>query len=229
VSRDAAAAAAPAATRRPRAQRPVIGRVWITPAPACDAIWCHLPPGAGSVVVHAEVSGARAVEFFLVPTGTGTADLRRSLGVDRNGRDGWSVRWTYPDQPLLAHLTVQARGPGGTADALPFNVTHPEPSPGPTVGRVWTSPSLTCVDGWCRLPATTGTMTITAEIRDAFGVQFWIDTVDSEPYQLERPVRNGDRYSVRWTWAYQYDARLRIVAGNNAGQTTTSPLGFRHF
>jgi hypothetical protein len=223
-----AGAAAPAAIPKP-ARPPAIGRVWITPAPSCDSGWCRLPAGAGSVVLHAQATGARTVEFFLVPTGTGTQP-RRSLGVDRDGRDGWSLRWAYPDEPLLAHLTIEARGAGGRAEALPFNVVHDDrPQLGPMVGRVWTTPALSCVDGWCKLPAVAGTMTITAEIRDALGVQFWIDTVDSEPYQLDRPVRSGDRYSVRWTWAHQYDARLRIVAGNNLGQTTTSPLGFRHF
>lgn len=136
-----AAAATPAgASRRPG--RPVIGRVWTTPALTCDPV-CHLPAGAGSLVLHVEATGVQRVEFFQVPTGTDTADLRRSIGVDRNGRDGWSVRWTYPDEPLLAHITVAAGGAGGIAGALAFTVTHPEPEPpapaGGTLVRDWST------------------------------------------------------------------------------------------
>lgn len=140
------APAAPADTSR----RPVIGRVWTTPALICDPV-CHLPAGAGSLVLHVEVTGARQAEFFQVPTGTNTAGLRRSIGVDRDGRGGWSVRWAYQDEPLLAHVTVVVRGPGGTAEALAFTVTHPEPEPAAPVGgtlvRDWsTDPVSSPVD-----------------------------------------------------------------------------------
>lgn len=33
-------------------------------------------------------------------------------------RDGYMVRWRHQDQPLLAHLTVRATGPGGTAEKV---------------------------------------------------------------------------------------------------------------
>jgi hypothetical protein len=105
--------------------RPVIGRVWTTPQLPCDASACTLSPAVGTVTFHAEVSGATRVEFLLVPTGTGTAGYGRSIGVDRDGRDGWTAGYSYLDEPLLAHLSVVARGPGGTADTLPFNVFHP--------------------------------------------------------------------------------------------------------
>ena len=107
----------------PPVKRPVIGAVTTTPGLACEAGWCRLPAGSGTLTLHAEVTGATRVEFFAVPTGTGTWDLRRSLGVDRDGRDGWSVRWAYgPDDVPMAHLTVLARGPGGTAEASPINL-----------------------------------------------------------------------------------------------------------
>ena len=230
-------AAGPAPSRSPspapsvgkESRRPVIGRVWITPESDCDASTCVLA-GAGSAVVHAEVSGARAVEVFLVPTGTGTSSLRRSLGVDRDGRDGWSVPWAYPDEPLLAHLLVQARGSGGTTEALPVKVVHDQPGTvRPAVDRVWTDPALRCAQGWCRLPAPSGTLTIVATVRGAHDVWFYIDTLNSEPYRLAAPTRDGDRWSVRWSWGHQYDARLRIVAANIAGAVTVVPFGFRQY
>ena len=64
------------------------------------------------------------------PTGTGTGDLAVSLGVDRNGRDGYTARWRYDDQPLLAHLTVRATGPGGTTDKV-VGIYHPDPTEQP--------------------------------------------------------------------------------------------------
>lgn len=101
---------------------PVVGAVTTTPQLSCDGGWCTVPAGPGTITFRAEVTGANRVEFFLVPTGTETWDLRRSLGVDRDGSDGWSVTWAHGDESVMGHLVVVARGPGGTASADPFNL-----------------------------------------------------------------------------------------------------------
>jgi hypothetical protein len=49
-----------------------------------------------------------------------------SLGVDRDGGDAYVTHWRYADQPLLAHLTVRATGPGGTTEQT-VGVYHPDP------------------------------------------------------------------------------------------------------
>jgi hypothetical protein len=116
-----------AATGRPAPLTPVIEQVWTTPRLPCDAGWCTLSPPVGTVTFHAAVSGATSVEFLLAPTGTQTADYATSIGLDPNERDGWTAQYTYADEPLLSHLTVVARGPGGRADKLSFNLYHPEP------------------------------------------------------------------------------------------------------
>jgi len=41
--------------------------------------------------------------------------------VDRSGKDGRSERYTYADESLWSHVVVEARGPGGTTEKLPFN------------------------------------------------------------------------------------------------------------
>jgi hypothetical protein len=110
----------------PEPRRPVIGAVWTTPRLQCQPA-CTLDPAAGTITFHAEVSDATRVQFFLVPTGTETWSSRRSIGVDRNGRDGWSVRHTYADEPLWSHVVVVASGPGGTAEKSPFNLYHADP------------------------------------------------------------------------------------------------------
>ena len=209
---------------------PVIGRVWTTPQLPCDVGVCTLSPAAGTVTFHALVRDATRVEFFLVPTGTGTADLARSLGVDRDGRDGWTASYTYADEPLWSHLTVVARGPGGTAEKLPFNVYHPEAA-GPTIGRVWTVPELSCQDVWCTLPSGAGSLTIHADVRDALGgVTFWLVPEGSTP-----PVRigtasgHGDDYSITWSYPDQpLRAYVRVTAGNNLGSRSIAPFGLVH-
>jgi hypothetical protein len=220
---------APAGTRPPVASKPVIGTVWSTPALECDGHFCAVL-GAGTVTFRARVSGATSVAMSLMSTGTGPDRTRRVLGVDRDGRDGWSVRWTYPDEPLLSHLVVTARGPGGTTEALPFGVYHPDRI-GPTVARVWTEPGLSCRDGWCTLPPGAGVLTIHAEVLNALSrVSFFLDPVDSEPAQIDTGyVRDGRDYSVTWPYPDQpLRARLRIVAGNNVGQTNFTSLGIIH-
>jgi hypothetical protein len=219
--------------------RPVIGRVWTTPRLPCDAGSCTLSPAVGTVTFHAKVSGATQVEFFLVPTGTGTADLARSIGVDRNGRNGWSVAYTYADEPLWSHLTVVARGPGGTAEKVPFNIYHPEPL-GPTIGRVWTDPALSCHDGWCTLPSGSGALTLHADVRDALGgVTFWLVPVTARGDHMTSPppapiligtaFDRGHGYSVTWSYPDQpMRAYVRITAGNNLGSRSVTPLGLVH-
>ena len=114
------------APRKPEAPRPVIGKVWTAPRLQCDTA-CTLTPAVGTVTLHAQASDATRVQFFLVPTGTDTWGSRESIGVDRSGKDGWSVRYTYADEPLWSHVVVVARGPGGTTEKLPFNLYHPDP------------------------------------------------------------------------------------------------------
>jgi hypothetical protein len=87
----------------------------------------QLPAGPGLAILITDASYANKVEFLLTPTGTGAAGHAVSLGVDTNGRDGYTARWRYGDKPLLAHLTVRATGPGGTAEEV-VGIYHPDPA-----------------------------------------------------------------------------------------------------
>jgi hypothetical protein len=88
--------------------------------------WLELPPGAGTVVISVKATNAQHVRFALTPTGTEVADLAQLLGEDRTPADGFSLVWRYSDEPLSAHLSIQATGPGGTTDKLLY-LAHPVP------------------------------------------------------------------------------------------------------
>jgi hypothetical protein len=96
------------------------------PLPSRDG-WLQLS-GAGTVTFHAQVLNAQRVRFYLSPTGTNGFALAKLLGDDTNGRDGWTATWHYQDEPLLAHLTVKATGPGGTSPDTLLSLYHPGPA-----------------------------------------------------------------------------------------------------
>ena len=85
--------------------------------PEADGFW-QLPPGPGEAVLVTDAEHATKVEFLLTPTGTGGGGMAVRIGQDSNGRDGYLIRWHYTDQPLLAHLTVRATGPGGITEKV---------------------------------------------------------------------------------------------------------------
>jgi hypothetical protein len=106
---------------------PVITGVTSVPALIPSAFALELPKGSGTAVVRVKATGTSKVRFLLTPTGTGTASLAKLLGEDADGSDGWTLRWSYADQPLLGHITIRATGPGGSAEKL-LGVHHPDPS-----------------------------------------------------------------------------------------------------
>jgi hypothetical protein len=86
----------------------------------------RLPAGAGKVIFRVQATNTTKVRFFLSPTGSDAS--ARLLGEDTNGDDGWTLAWGYPDEPLTAHLTVRAIGPGGASPDTVFSLYHPEPN-----------------------------------------------------------------------------------------------------
>jgi hypothetical protein len=105
---------------------PQILSVTTTPKLALEGGWLELPQGAGTVVVSVNATHTQRVRFVLTPTGTETGPYGRLLGEDRDPSDGFSLVWRYPNEPLLAHLGVQAIGSGGTTDKTLY-ITHPDP------------------------------------------------------------------------------------------------------
>jgi hypothetical protein len=111
-------------TTRP-APRPRIFGFGSEPVYPREGGFWRLPPGPGQAYLITDAQHATKVEFLLAPTGTGNGGRAVSLGVDSNGGNGYTARWSYDDQPLLAHLIVRATGPGGTTDKV-VGVYHPE-------------------------------------------------------------------------------------------------------
>lgn len=123
---DTPAGDAPATTQPAPKPKPRIFGFGSEPVfPQSGGFW-QLPPGPGEAILVTDAEHASKVEFLLTPTGTGVGDLAVRIGQDTNGRDGYMVRWRYEDQPLLAHLTVRATGPGGTTEKV-VGVYHPDP------------------------------------------------------------------------------------------------------
>jgi hypothetical protein len=119
-------AAAPETTQP--APRPRIFGFGSEPVYPQEGGFWRLPPGPGQAYLITDAQHATKVEFLLAPTGTGNGGRAVSLGVDRDGRDAYTARWSYDDQPLLAHLIVRATGPGGTTDKV-VGVYHAEQQP----------------------------------------------------------------------------------------------------
>jgi hypothetical protein len=86
--------------------------------------WLELPQGAGKVVLSVKATNAQRVRFTLTPTGTETGPYGELLGEDRTPADGFTLVWRYPNDPILAHLGIEAVGPGGTDGELLY-IVHP--------------------------------------------------------------------------------------------------------
>jgi hypothetical protein len=86
--------------------------------------WLELPRGAGTVTLSVKATNAQRVRFLLTPTGTETGPYGKLLGEDRDPSDGFSLVWRYSNDPILAHLGIEAIGPGGTGGELLY-IVHP--------------------------------------------------------------------------------------------------------
>jgi hypothetical protein len=120
--------ATPDPTTRPAPPRPRIFGFGSEPVLSEDGRLWQLPPGSGEAFLITDAEHATRVEFLLTPAGTGTAGKAVSLGVDTT--DPYTATWRWKDQPLRAHLTVRATGPGGTTEKV-VNVYHPDPTEQP--------------------------------------------------------------------------------------------------
>jgi hypothetical protein len=107
---------------------PTITEVRIDPPLPQAGAFYTLPVGAGKVRLMTAADNVDRVRYFLVPTGTGTRDLAELIGdatsSETEGRTWWVYDWNYPDDAMLAHLLVQASGPGGTTEQAPFGFYH---------------------------------------------------------------------------------------------------------
>jgi hypothetical protein len=107
---------------------PTITEVRIDPGLPQDGAFYSLPAGSGLVRLMTAADNADRVRYFLVPTGTGTRDLAEQIGEatssEADGRTWWVYEWSYSNQAMLAHLLVEATGPGGSTEQTPFGFYH---------------------------------------------------------------------------------------------------------
>ena len=107
---------------------PTITEVRIDPVLPKAGGFYALPAGAGQIRLMTAADNADRVSYILVPTGTGTRDLAAQIGdaisSEVDGRTWWVYTWSYPDEAMLAHLLVEASGPGGATEQTPFGLYH---------------------------------------------------------------------------------------------------------
>lgn len=58
---------------------------------------------------------------FWIPTGTETWKLRKLIGKDTDGTDGWSLNWQYNSSNYHHHIIIEAIGTNGSTQYI-FNV-----------------------------------------------------------------------------------------------------------
>ncbi|MGG0669732.1 hypothetical protein ABE073_14555 [Lederbergia citrisecunda] len=85
--------------------------------------WFIVPKGVHSMTISAEVENVETVLFWITPTGTATWGERTLIGIDIDGRDGWSFEWEFGERIFHDHITVQALGSDSATQAQEtFNV-----------------------------------------------------------------------------------------------------------
>lgn len=78
--------------------------------------WLILPPGPGEVTLRISAENVSQVTAWLVPSGTDQRKNAKEIGEDVNAEDGWSIKWQFESEDVMAHILVQAIGPGGVME-----------------------------------------------------------------------------------------------------------------
>jgi hypothetical protein len=107
------------------AAAPAISSIQVTSGQPVKDGALTLAEGTGRVTLAIRATNADQVLIYLTPTGTNTASLAKLIAAGTVSHGRCVVSWDYPDGSLLAHLSVVATGPGGSAETIPFNVVHP--------------------------------------------------------------------------------------------------------
>jgi hypothetical protein len=216
---------APGPTARPR-----VLSVTTTPTLPRAGGFLVLPAGAGTLTVRVRAVNTRKVRFYLTPTGTGMFDQRQLIGQDTNGRDGWSLAWRYPDEALLAHLSVAAVGANGTVSPwVTLGLHHPDPVA--RILSVTTTPALPREGGFLRLPAGAGTLLFQVRAVNTQRVRFFLSPTgtDTAARLLGEDTNGGDGWSLVWGYPDQaLTAHLTIKAIGSGGTSPDTVLGLYH-
>ncbi|WP_027085268.1 hypothetical protein [Cohnella panacarvi] len=72
--------------------------------------WWVVPRSVSAMTIYAEVKNAETVLFWKVPGGTETWGERTLIGFDKDGSDGWSIKWEFGNQTFHDYIYIQALG-----------------------------------------------------------------------------------------------------------------------
>jgi hypothetical protein len=216
---------APGPTGRPR-----VLSVTTSPTLPRDGGFLRLPAGAGALTFRVRAINTQRVRFYLTPTGTGMFNENQLIGQDTNGRDGWTLVWRYPDQPLLAHLTVTAVGANGaTSPWVTLGLHHPDPVP--SILSVTTTPTLPREGGFLRLPAGAGKVVFQVRAVNTQRVRFFLSPTgtDTAARLLGEDTNGRDGWTLVWGYPDQpLTAHLTIKAIGSGGTSPDTVLGLYH-
>jgi hypothetical protein len=109
---------------------PDIGTLSISPVISDEGGWLQLEAGASVTLAltGGDLSRLSRVDFYLVPTGTGTWEARTLIGSDTTLADGAASTWTVPGQSLSAHLIALATTQDGRVIESELRQVYVEPA-----------------------------------------------------------------------------------------------------
>ncbi|MBZ0296781.1 MAG: LysM peptidoglycan-binding domain-containing protein [Anaerolineae bacterium] len=204
------------------------GQVSISPVLRTEGGWLVLSTGATVTLSWPEVDESLPgrVEFYITPTGTGTADARTLLGTDTTTSDGASIQWTVPDS-IGGHVSARVFLENGTSyeTASDVQIYSEVEQQGP-VGEVTIAPN-TGFDGTTYTLERNAIVTVTwpEAPADAQRVEFYYHV---EIPGLEQTVlidtdsNPGDGAQASWHIPGGVQGRVEARAFLSSGQTVIS-------
>lgn len=88
--------------------------------------WLCLPKQDGELTVNIKAKHVKKIKFYLTPTGTGTANLRKFIGETKSNTEDFVFIWKFKaTDDLLDHFSYIAYGKNDVSfEDMPFNVTN---------------------------------------------------------------------------------------------------------
>jgi len=172
----------------------VIGTIAVSPSVYNDA-WYRLPSGQNVTIqwvdIQSFISQMTIVQFYLIPTGTGTTVARQFLGTDSYMGDGASINWTVTPGGFSGYIVAEGQSASGYfATSRTLQVYAPPSVTAVPVeeGQIFITPA-TEADGWYALtPGQTVTILWqgATTLNQAVAVEFYMAPTGTGTYDARQ-------------------------------------------